>query len=90
MGMDLKPRRGGRVLSYNWTGWKWLVDMLDRRGVDTSEFRFLNDGDPISAATCKEVAQAIEAELPALDESYQTWLRSHPQKWRESGGFSQH
>lgn len=71
MGMDLEPIRPSKDAPkgdngfyqwnrYNWTGWSWLVEKLDEWGVDISEFADMNDGDEISEATCRAVADAIE------------------------------
>lgn len=77
MGMDLKPvnpgpdhpkdEKGNPVWGrYNISGWARLWNMLNDAGVDTSEFSGMNDGDPISDATCKEVADALEKLLPTI------------------------
>jgi len=86
MGMDLI----GAQLSYNWSGWEWLVEKLDEWGVDVSEFRFSNDGDLISKETCIKVAQAIEEHLDELDYEFQEWLEPHIFHWRECGGCRQY
>jgi len=100
MGMDLKPinptpdapkDEDGRLEwgRYNWTGWRWIVDHLQAWGVSTSEFKGCNDGDPISAETCRKVADAIEAHLPELEERDRKWLAPHVERWRTCGGYQQ-
>ena len=85
MGMDLI----GAGLSYNWSGWSWLVEHLRLWGVDVSEFQFTNDGDPISRNTCLAVAEAIETHLDELDGDYRKWLESHIDRWRQCRGCEQ-
>lgn len=85
MGMDLM----GAGLSYNWEGWKWLVEHLSSWGVDISEFRFTNDGDPISGATCAAVADAIEVHLDELTSREREWLEPHIKNWRKCRGCDQ-
>ena len=85
MGMDLI----GAGLSYNWQGWRWLVERLVSWGVDVREFRFCNDGDLISSATCLAVAEAIEAHLTEFDDETREWIEPHIVKWRYSGGCEQ-
>ena len=46
-----------------------------------------NDGDRISAATCREVADAIEALSPGEDKD---WLSADAQWWRDCGGCFQY
>jgi hypothetical protein len=75
---------------YNWHGWGVLRGKLEEWGVDTSEFSGCNDGDLISAKTCRKVADAIEAHLPELSEEYQNWLQPHIARWRTCGGYAQH
>lgn len=101
MGMDLKPinpsagaprHADGEIKwgRYNWSGWRWLVDHLNEWGVDTSEFKGMNDGDPISEGTCIKVAEAIEAHLDELELRDQQWLKNHPTLWRTCGGYLQY
>ena len=85
MGMDLIGLR----LSYNWTGWKWLVDHLRKWGVDVSELKFMNDGDPISRETCLSIADAIEAHFDELTSDEQQWLEGHIDLWRKCNGCFQ-
>ena len=72
---------------YNMAGWFLLRKCLILWGVDISEFTGINDGAPISAATCVKVADAIEAHLPELDERDRKWLGSHIKRWRTCGGY---
>ena len=74
---------------YNWSGWSLLCEHLEKWGVDTSEFRGVNDGDKISAKTCRAVADAIEAHLHELDEPHRNWLAPHVARWRTCGGYAQ-
>jgi hypothetical protein len=93
MGIDLRSIRSetGRaiILSYNWSGWGWLVDFLNQLGVDTSEFRFHNDGEVIAASTCVKVADALEKHFDQLKPEDQSWLEGHAESWRCCGGFEQ-
>ena len=102
MGMDLEPQaptneapickysNGVKWGRYNWAGWRWLLDYLDDKGLDLSEFAGSNDGDLISDETCKKVANLIEEGLPALDDEYREWLTPHVQLWRTCGGYRQY
>lgn len=74
---------------YNIAGWGWIWDRLTEWGVDTSEFSGFNNGDKISAATCRKVADAIEQHLPELDERNRRWLEPHIALWRTCGGYRQ-
>lgn len=85
MGMDLI----GAKLHYNWAGWFWLIKKLQAWGVDTSEFGFFNDGDPICKETCQAVATAIETHLDELDQPDRDWIVSHIAAWRECNGCEQ-
>lgn len=85
MGMDLI----GAELSYNWASWEWLVIHLDSWGVDVSEFKGTNDGDPISKETCMAVADALEAHIDELDESHREWIRLHIERWQNCNGCFQ-
>lgn len=101
MGMDLKPvnpspgaphHEDGTVKwgRYNWSGWRWLTEHLDEWGVDTSEFKGMNDGDPISEATCIKVAEAIEQHINELEPCDQRWLKDDIVLWRTCGGYLQY
>ena len=99
MGMDLlhinpaTDHRTGkyiaRDLQYNWSAWRMLEEMLDSWGVDTSEFRFVNDREVISADTCRRVADALESHQEELEYLNLSWLKGHIPAWRDSGGFEQ-
>lgn len=85
MGIDLV----GTGLHYNWNGWKWLVENLESWGVDVSELKFFNDGDPISAETCVAIAAAIESNISELDDDPREWIASHIEAWRKCDGCEQ-
>lgn len=85
MGMDLV----GAGLSYNWNGWRWLVERLESWGVDVCEMKFTNDGDPISAETCRAVADAIDLHFDELDSEERNWLGPHIWQWRSCKGCEQ-
>jgi hypothetical protein len=89
MTMDLRAKNHPHDLGYNWYGWDYLARMLDGLGVDTSEFKGCNDGHPISEATCKAVADALEKYLPAMSAEDRKWLEPDIQSWRNCGGFEQ-
>lgn len=83
----------GESLDYNWSGWKTLADYLSTWGVDTSEMKGMNDGDPICAATCRKIADALDAHRSELPIEHQQWLEGHAAEWRrlsECGGCEQH
>jgi hypothetical protein len=85
MGMDLI----GADLSYNWAGWRWLVANLEAWGVDVCELKFFNDGDPISAETCRAIADAIYSHLDELDAEDVEWIGPHIWRWRTCTGCNQ-
>ena len=96
MGMDLIPRlRVVDPLHYNWSGWRGLVQFLDKLGVDTFEFDGCNDGHSICAASCRKIADAIEAGRDKYNkmfagESYgPDPATEHAKQWRESRGMRQ-
>lgn len=69
MGMDYVGRRPknkkGESLHLNWSGHSWLLPLLDQLGCDLSEWSGVNDGDRISARTCRAWAKAIRDALAA-------------------------
>ncbi|MBM3740867.1 MAG: hypothetical protein FJW39_34410 [Acidobacteria bacterium] len=90
MGMDLFSVSGTSGISYNWTAWRWLIGKLNEWGVDTSEFTDHNDGDRISADTCRAVADALEAHIDEIDDlETREFYREGIQAWRECNGFRQ-
>lgn len=93
MGMDLVPINKDRInvahLQYNWSGWRWIIDRLNKWGVDIEEFKGVNDGHVISEETCKKVADALEQHLPELEKDDQEWLSPHVAAWRTCGGYEQ-
>lgn len=100
MGMDLMPVNpsndaprndyGVTWGRYNWAGWRYIVDKCNEWGVDTSKFQGANDGALIPAATCRQVADAIEAHLHELPIEEQQWLKPHIALWRTCGGYRQY
>lgn len=99
MGMDLIPQNpsddaptdewGVTPGRYNWAGWHYITTKLEEWGVPLDEFANSNNGDIISEATCKLVADAIEQHLPELPEEDRTWLTPHVALWRTCGGYAQ-
>lgn len=85
MGMDLI----GAGLSYNWQAWCWLRERLQTWGVDTSELSSRNDGDPISAATCVAIADALQTHLEELSPTEKSLVEPHIDAWRNCHGCSQ-
>lgn len=75
---------------YNCSGWSWILEHLEKWGVDTSDFAGSNDDALIPESKCREVADAIEAHIAELDDEDQKWLREHIQLWRTCGGYIQH
>ena len=95
MGMNLQPRNdpNAESVDYNWTGWGTLQTYLQKWGVDTSEFKGVNDGDIISAETCGKVACALVAHLDELPPDHKAWLKDHAEMWEylhDMGGCEQH
>ncbi len=95
MGMNLYPKNDqeGESVDYNWNGWGTLVGYLRTWGVDVSEFKGVNDGDPISAETCRKVSNAIADHLEELSPEDQSWLKDHPALWcylADAGGCKQY
>ena len=93
MGMDLHSVAStiGEPLwiPYNWNGWRWLIEHLQKWGVDTKQFSFSNDGELISDEVCKAVASALSAHIDELDDEHRSWIEPHIVAWRSSGGFRQ-
>ena len=101
MGMDLKPQHPtadaprdehghpewGR---YNWSGWSFLVDKLAEWGLDVKEFAGTNDGDLISAKTCRKVADLLERHKAKLPETWQRFIDHDIVLWRTCGGYRQY
>lgn len=81
----------GKAISgrYNWTGWSYIINLLNKWGINTNEFSGLNDGDVICDETCKKVADAIEKHLSDLDAKDRKWLEPHIILWRTCGGYRQ-
>jgi len=59
-----RPRNEkGQHLHLNWTGHRWLLVLLDQLGCGLKEWSGANDGQRISAKTCRAWAKALrEAE----------------------------
>ncbi len=94
MGMDLHlaDSDAGSLVTYNWGGWEMLIGYLRQWGVDTTEFLLVNDGDEISAATCRWVSHAIADHFDELPPDYQARLMGHAEIWSllaDSGGALQ-
>lgn len=86
-----EPRRGqAKWGRYSWSGWSWLIENLERWGVNVAEFRGCNDGEVISEATCKAVADAIEKNIHEFPQSDREWLLEDVILWRTCGGYEQH
>ena len=66
MGMDLIPQTRVRQVEsfhFNWNGWSQIGDLLDQLGENTNELSGSNDGDKISAKTCKRWARTLSAAM---------------------------
>lgn len=92
--MNLRPKNKpkGDTVDYNVIGWSTLIHYLKQWKVDTREFSYVNDGDPISAKTCRKVAHAIADHLHTLPPDHQDWLKDHPPLWcylADHGGCKQ-
>jgi hypothetical protein len=66
MGMDLIPRRK-TLNSYhlNWSGWRFVLQLLEDLDANLSEASGSNDGDYVKAETARNWAQLIENALAA-------------------------
>lgn len=73
----------GAYLHYNWSGWSWLISMLQEH-MDTSDFSGSNDGDVLNGATCKAVAKTLEEYINKANCSPEDreWLTPHIPIWR--------
>ena len=56
----------GPHLHYNWTGWGWILNWLEERGIDMEEFSGTNDGERLSRKTCQQVTKTIENHLSSF------------------------
>ena len=69
MGMDYigrKPTNNkGSCLHLNWNGHSWLLSLLDQLGCDLDEWSGANNGERISARSCRAWAEAISDALTA-------------------------
>lgn len=92
MGMDLIPRnenRGAQSLHYNWSGWRALGALVP---VDLAGS---NDGERLTAADCRAIADAIEANRDEYNAAFageaygQDPATEHAKAFRESGGMRQ-
>jgi len=71
MGMSLysfhaRTARAKKGLSLNWTAWHHLLILLDELDCDISEASMFNDGEHISAPTCRAWVQALRAYIRGL------------------------
>jgi hypothetical protein len=110
MGMDLKPVRPSKDAPlraddrikwgrYNLSGWTAMWNFLIDHGVDTSELSGFNDGARIKAATCRKIADTIEANFEAYLEKFNVTEKDtleieacklDIQLWRTCGGYRQY
>jgi len=69
MGVDLLPRNKS-ISSFhsNWTGWRYIANVLDQAGVDITKMPFSNDGHYVNARTARHWGNAILAAIPNLYE----------------------
>jgi hypothetical protein len=67
--MDLLPRnREIDVLTINWTGWRYIGDVLVLAGEDISKMAGSNDGLYVDAKTARKWGNAVLRVLPKLRE----------------------
>ena len=110
MGMDLKPQRPSKDAPrrddgtirwgrYNISGWAALYHFLEGNGVDTSEMSGYNDGDRIKAATCRKIADTIEANFEEYLDKFGVTekdplgiesCKNDVLLWRTCGGYRQY
>jgi hypothetical protein len=92
--MDLYPMDqtcDDRPLHYSRAGWEVLIGFLRYCGIEVTEFKKVNEGNPISAETCFKVAATLDFHWDELIGN-KIWLRDHVQEWRrlaEAGGCQQ-
>ena len=66
MGMDYIPRRGDAASFHlNWWGHSEIARVLEQLGADLTEWSGSNDGDYITARTCRQWASTLRAGLAA-------------------------
>jgi hypothetical protein len=96
MGIELishNPEAGN--LHYNWEGWRRIREFARTNGISPSEFADSNDGNDLSAATCRALATAIERCQRQYNKIFagtyygRAPAREHARIWRESDGFEQ-
>jgi len=69
VGVDLIPRNKQVEPFYsNWTGWRYIANLLVQLGFDISIMPFTNDGEYVNAKTAREWGNAILNALPKLYE----------------------
>lgn len=87
MGMTLVPNNPAvGDDDYNWTGWRYMKDLLTQLGEATSRMAASNDGALISNKTCKKwgtaLLQACQehsiSEVAIPDERYEGGVRHDP------------
>ena len=75
---------------YSWRGWDKITTYLESWGVNIDEFAGSNDGEVICDATCKAVADAIDANASQLTNDGNEHLIEDAVLWRTCGGYEQH
>lgn len=96
MGVELISRdQSGRDLHYSWDGWRFLREFACKQGIDAAQITDSNDGNILSAAICRAVANAIESQPSEYDKFFAgpaygpAPAAEHARIWRESSGFEQ-
>ena len=83
-------RKGDLVWGrFNWSGWIKLYEILKEMGMDASFLPGSNDGDKISEAHCKQIAERLTAYVrkESTPVEVRTWIESKIVFFEESGGF---
>ena len=77
MGMCLKAVNRAvdddQSLKFSWERWEMFWRLCRQWEIDTTEFRWVNEGDLISRFTCQAIANALE--------EHQTWLKAEGFDW---------
>ena len=88
---DTKWSRKGEIIwgRFNWSGWRKLHEILEEMGMDASFLPGSNDGDVISEAHCKQIAERLTAYVrkQTTPVETRTWIESKIVFFEESGGF---
>jgi hypothetical protein len=88
---NIQKDPAGPYLHYNWTGWSYICNLMDKLGVDTEQFSGSNDGAELNGITCKAVANALDTYVNSKEcsDTDKAWLSEHIPIWRWTKLFKQ-